>query len=373
MQSSRKKVSDRVSRIQTSRIRKLFELAATIENPLDLSLGVPTLEIPESVKQAAIQEIMSDRKGYSVNAGFLDVRRKVAHKLKTKNKIEAHPDEIIITSGVAAGLWLALASLVEDGDEVIIFDPYFVPYPALIEFLGGKSVKINTYPNWEIPWDELRHKITPKTKAILFNNPNNPTGKVYRKEDVENLAKIAEENNLWVISDEIYEDIVFEGEMTSFGSVYPNTISLMGPSKSASLSGFRVGYLHAPKEIIGEINKLQQLFYVCASMPSQMALAASLDIDYSNVKEFYKAKRDMVKDVLGNYPGLEGAFYAFLPSKGGDSEKLAEELVKAKVLAVPGSAFSDSKTHFRISYSVPDETLKKALEVISKYITYGYS
>lgn len=357
-------ISKRVKVIQTSKIRKIFDLAAMAEDPYDLSLGVPELEIPQSVKQAAVNETLSKRKGYSPNAGFIDVRRKVAEKLESKNNIEAKPEEVIITAGVTAGLWLALAVLVDEGDEVIIFDPYFVPYPGLIEFLGGKAVKINTYPNWNIPWEELQSKITPRTKAILFNTPNNPTGKAYERGDVEKLAEIARKNNLWIISDEIYEEIIFDKTHTSAASLYPNTITLMGPSKSASLAGYRVAYLHAPKDIIPEIVKLQQLFYVCAPLSAQMALAESLDLDYVPMRSFYRAKRDMVRRVLGDYPGLEGAFYGFFPSGVADSEELVKKLIAERVLTVPGSAFSDKNSHFRISYSVSDDKLKAALEII---------
>ena len=146
-------MSKRVSALQTSSIRKIFDLAGTVNNPLDLSLGVPALPVPQVVKEAAVREIFSDRKGYSTNAGFLDVRQKIADKLKRVNKIQATPEEVIVTSGLTAGLWLALASILDAGDEIIIFDPYFVPYINLIEFLGAKAIKINTYPDWEIPWN----------------------------------------------------------------------------------------------------------------------------------------------------------------------------------------------------------------------------
>lgn len=362
-------ISKRASNLKASKIRKIFELAGAVEDPYDLSLGVPAMNVPQSVKQAAIHEILSDRKGYSVNAGFLEVRKKVAQKLKAKNNINASADEIILTSGVTAGLWLALSALLDAGDEVIIFDPYFVPYPGLIEFLGAKAIKLNTYPNWEIPFNELEKSISNKTKAILFNNPNNPTGKVYEKEDIEKIVEIAKKNNLWIISDEIYNDIVFEKEFISTASLYPNTITLMGPSKSASLAGYRVGYLHAPKGVVEEMGKLQQLFYVCAPLPSQMALSASLDLDTSEVKNFYKKKRDVVREVLGDYPGLEGAFYGYFPAPEGKSEELVNSLIAEKVLTVPGMAFSDRETHFRMSYSVDDLKLKPALQIIKKHLS----
>lgn len=362
-------ISKRVLNLKGSKIRKIFELAGEVEDPYDLSLGVPAMDVPQSVKQAAIDEIMSDRKGYSVNAGFLEVRKKVAEKLSSKNNIKASAGEIIITAGVTAGLWLALSALVDEGDDVIIFDPYFVPYPGLIEFLGARAVKISTYPNWEIPFAELEKNITSKTKAILFNNPNNPTGKVYERSDLECLIEIARKNNLWIISDEIYNDIVFEKEFISTASLYQNTITLMGPSKSASLAGYRAGYLHGPKEVIEEMNKLQQLFYVCAPLPSQMALSASLDLDTNEVKNFYKKKRDMVREVLGDYPGLHGAFYGYFPAPEGKSEELVKALIAEKVLTVPGIAFSDRDTHFRISYSVDDLKLKPALEIIKNHLS----
>ncbi len=352
-------LSSRASSIENSGIIRMFELAKKVKDPLDLSLGMSDFDIPQEIKQAAINHIQSGSSGYSVNAGEPKIREALAEKLKKQNNIQAKPSEIIITSGATGGLTIALATLLDPGDEIIVFDPYFVLYEQIISFLGAKPTYISTYPNWDLPFNKIKASITDKTKAILINSPNNPTGRVYSKEELSQLAAIAKEHDLYIISDEVYENFVYQGEHISLASLYKKTITLMGPSKSAALAGWRIGYLHAPEEAITELLKLQQIFYVCASRPAQITLAKSLDYNYSPILEKYKEKNKLVKNILGDYPGLEGAFYAFLPNT-------KKDLLDHKIITTPGEVFSQQNTHFRISYSVNNDILTKALQIIKQ-------
>jgi len=346
----------------------MFNLAQDMQDPLDLSLGMSDFPVSDSVKQAVVESIESGSSGYSVNAGDLKVRKKIVEKLVEKNNIQAKEDEIIITSGATGGLLLSLATVLDPGDEIMIFDPYFVLYKQISTFLGAKPIFVSTYPNWDLPIEKMEELVTPRTKAVLFNSPNNPTGRVYTKDEITKLAKFAEKYDLTIISDEVYEEFVYEGDHFSIGSIYPQTITLMGPSKSAALAGWRVGYLHASKEVVEQMMKVQQIFYVCAPRLAQVALAASLDLDYKSILSKYTEKKSIVKEILGEYPGVQGAFYAFLPAPNDDAAALVTSLVKDNLLIVAGEVFSEQNTHFRIAYSMPDDKLRKALEIIKKYL-----
>jgi|SRR3989344_4241337 len=361
-----KNISAKVKKIKKSGLRKLFELAQKMDKPLDLSLGAPDLDIPAAIKRALIKNINQFQKAYSTNQGDAKVREKITVKLKAQNAIPARADEILITSGTTAALWISLSTLINPGDEVIIFDPYFVLYKSMIELAGGVPVVVSTYPNWELPINTLKNKINSKTKAIILNNPGNPTGKVYDRESLKQLAAIAARYKVWVIADEIYEELVYEKRHTSIGSLYKRSISIMGPAKAASLSGYRIAYLHAPKDLVSEMIKVQQLQYVCAPVPAQAALAVSLNLDYQNIRRHYHRKLKLVNKILGFSPGMDGAFYAFIPSGRKDCNSIIRKLRKKKVLVTPGNLFSQRNTHFRISYSLSSVKLIKALKIIKQ-------
>jgi len=363
-----KPLAKRVTELNSSGLRKMFELAKNLKDPLDLSLGMSDFPLPDEVKNKIIEYVKTGDSGYTGNKGDLEVRQAIVKKLAKKNNIQTNVEEIIITSGVTGGIVLALSCLLDPGDEIMVLDPYFVMYQQIIYFLGAQPIYLDTYPNWEIPWEEMEKRVSPKTKAILFDSPRNPNGQVYGRADLEKLAAFAKKHDLVVISDEVYEEFIYEGEQISIGSIYQPTITLMGPSKSAALAGWRIGYLQGPQDLIEQMVKAQQTYYVCAPHPAQIALGASLDLDYTEMKKDYTEKNKMVKEILGNYPGLKGSFYAFLPAPSGDADDMVEKLIKENVLVVPGKVFSQKNTHFRISYSIPNEKLKKALEIIKKYL-----
>lgn len=350
-----------------SGVRKVFELENTMVNPINLSLGMPDIEIPEQVKKEAVDYINFQRPGYSITAGILEVRKAAAKKMNEKNNIPAKAEEIIISSGATGALTLTMLAILDKEDEIIIIDPFFVLYSQMIDFIGAKKVCVSSYPDFRLPLAGIEKAITPKTKAILINTPNNPTGVVYGESELKALAEIARKNDLLIVSDEIYEDYIYDqNKHISIGSFYPKTVTIMGPSKTAALAGWRIAYLHAPAEYVEQMLKVQQIFFVCASTPGQYGLLASFSVDYSELRKDFQRKKDMVKNVLKekyDVKGLEGSFYAFWEVE--NDEQYIKKMIGNNLLLVPGSVFSNKKTHVRMAYCAKDNVLEQALKIIS--------
>lgn len=365
---SKNKFSKRIQAIDASGVRRMFEMAQQIDNPLDMSLGMPDLSIPQEIQMQAIYNIQQDKPGYSVTAGDPEVRSVVVTKLQQRNQIDATVDEVMITSGATGGLVVSLFSILDSDDEIIIIDPFFVLYRQIIDFIGARAISVSSYPDWRLPIDRIKQAITDKTKVILINTPNNPTGVVYSEAELKELATVAKEHNLVVVSDEIYEEYVYDDRLhVSIGSFYPKTITIMGPSKTTALAGWRIGYLHAPADYIQQMIKAQQVFYVCASVPAQKALHAALNFDCSDLRREFQKRRDLVKRVLSakyDLYGLEGSFYAFFPV--GKDEEYIQRLLKESVLLVPGSTVSYKSSHVRLAYCVNEQVLRKGLDIIAQ-------
>lgn len=361
-------VSKRVERIKASGIREIFEAKQKNKRLLDFSLGQPDFDVPSAVKQAAVKAIRAGNNKYTENQGILGLRQIIAKKLKTRNKIEVNPNEVIITAGVTGGLALSFFSLLNPGDEIIVPDPCFVLYRELPKLLGIKIVSLDTYPDFQLDINKLKKLITAKTKAVIINTPNAPTGQVYPKQTLIALAQVARKHNLIIISDEIYEDFIYDNvRHFSIGSIYQNTITLNGFSKSFGMPGWRVGYLHAPKKIITEMIKLQQLLYCCASSTAQHAAIAALrDRDQADkIKKQYQRKRDLIYNGLKNKFNLikpVGSFYAFVEVPNGDAVTFCKRALKVGVALVPGEVFSQSNTHFRLAFCVKDDVIKRGVK-----------
>jgi aspartate aminotransferase/aminotransferase len=356
--------------IESSVIRRVFSLAASLKNPIDLSIGKPDFDVPSEVKEEAIKAIKEGRNAYTPTQGIEKLREGIAEKLRGKNKIgEAKADKVIVTSGVAGGLFLAFAALLEKGDEIIVVDPDFLVYEQLSGFFGATPVLVDSYPNFKLPLEEISEKISKKTKAIIFSSPSNPSGAMQSEGDLRKLAKIASENETLLISDEIYEEYWYEKKPFSVGSVYENTLTLNGFSKSVSMTGWRVGYAHGPSELIGEMNKLQPYTFVCAPSFAQWACVKALDFDFSEKRREYKGKRDLVcRGLKKNFEFVEpkGAFYLFPEAPGGNGNAFVEKGIREKeLLAVPGKVFSRKNTHFRISFANKDETLERGVQALN--------
>lgn len=358
-------LSKRVNALEVSGIRKVFELAQQAgPDTVNLSIGQPHSPVSTALKNLAKEYIEKDFNSYMSTMGYLPLRKKIATKLREKNNIDASFENVIITSGVSGGIFLLLSSIVNEGDEVVLPDPYFVLYEQVLRYLGATIVRLDTYPDFRIHPERLEQVVSEKTKCILINSPNNPTGMVYSKDELEQVVAVARKYNTLVISDEIYEAYDFENKFCSIGSLYENTVTLNGFSKSLSVTGWRVGYAHGPTEIVQAMNTLQMYSYVCVPGFAQASIA---DVEEQAVFD-YRENRDVLYKALSSVYELtkpEGAFYAFLKNPENESD-FFQKLIDHKLLVVPGKVFSKENTHVRISFAVKKETLEKGLDILKK-------
>jgi len=357
-----------MSLFDASGIRKVFDLAGALKDPINLSIGQPDFPMPEEVQKAAIEAIQSGKNGYTPTQGIPQLRdelkRRVADPFGHKDR-----DLFVAGSGTSSGILLSLASVVNPGDEVIIFDPYFVMYDSITHVVGGTPVYVDTYPDFHIDLNKVADAITDKTKAILFNSPANPTGVVASCEEVEGLAKLAEERDILLISDEIYSRFCYE-DFTSPAEFNSRTLVLDGFSKTYAMTGWRVGFAHGPSEIIQQMIKLQQYTFVCAPHPGQYAALAALDVDMTPQIEEYKRKRDMLLEGISDLYEVsrpDGAFYIFPKAPSGSGEELVLRGIKEHgLLSIPGNIFSRKDSHFRLSYAASEETIERGIEALRK-------
>jgi len=360
-------IAERMSRIDSSGIRKVFDLAAKMKDPVNLSIGQPDFDVPDEIREAAIAAISTRKNGYSVTQGIPSLRELLQARVLAEL---GHADRtLFVTSGTSGALVLALTALVNPGDEVIIFDPFFVMYPHLIRLAGGTPVLIDTYPDFRIDLERVRAAITSKTKAILFNSPANPTGVVASQAEMQGLAELAAERNVALISDEIYRGFCYDAPFVTPAKFNPQTIVIDGFSKSHAMTGWRVGFMHGPKVLMDQMIKLQQYTFVCSPHPFQYAAAKALDVDMSSFQAAYHRKRDLlVEGLAADYelstPG--GAFYAFPKLPWGTGDEFVARAIEHNLLIIPGHIFSQRDTHFRISYAASDETIARGVEILRK-------
>lgn len=360
-------LADKTESIGSSGIRRAFELAATMKDPINLSIGQPDFPVPDRAKRAAIEAIESDRNGYTVTGGLPELRERIAADLR--DEFDWSP-EVFVTCGVSGGLVLALMACLNPGDEVIFADPYFVSYKHLVNLLGGRAVGVEIYDDFKLDPAVFAKAITPRTKIILLNSPANPTGIVHGKDEIRGIAELARRNDLLVVSDEIYNQMSYDAVAASPVSFAPErTLLLRGFSKTYAMTGWRLGYAAGPTAIVRAMVKLQQSTFVCAPHMAQVGAIAACDVDMSSHVRDYRRKRDLVVDALqGAYELVRpaGGFYVFpkVPSKYGTASAFVEECIRHNVLVIAGSVFSERDTHFRISYAVPDEMLRRGCDVL---------
>ena len=370
-------LADRSANFDASGIRKVFDLAAKMANPINLSIGQPDFAVPDPIKEAAIAAIRADKNGYSVTQGIPELLERLQRLVDEKYR---HADRrVLITSGTSGALVLATLAMVNPGDEVIVFDPYFVMYPALVGMAGGKCVLIDTYPHFRIDPQRLAAAITPRTKMILLNSPANPTGAVASPHEVRAVAELAANHNIALVSDEIYREFCYDEPLASPAQWNDQTIVVDGFSKTYGLTGWRLGFVHGPSAIIDKLTMLQQYTFVCAPHPLQSAALAALDVDMSGHIASYRRRRDLVLSGLEDAgydvvkPG--GAFYVFpqVPQRTGnargDQQTASEFVMRAienELLVIPGGIFSSRDTHFRISYAASEATIERALKVLAR-------
>ena len=395
-------LSDYVSRralgVDASGIRKVFDLAAKMKDPINLSIGLPDFDVPDIAKAAAIDAIRSGHNRYTPTQGIEPLRTRLRADLS--KEIGRDIGEVLITSGVSGGLFLAILSIVDPGDEVIFMDPYFVMYTHLLTMAGGKAVPVDSYPDFKFPAEKIEAVITPRTKMLILNSPSNPTGVVMTEAEVKAAVEIARKHDLLILSDEIYEPFLYtKGLRTGEGlrtedsgpsenaadsppsvlspqssvlsspvRLYDKTIILRGFSKSHAMTGWRIGYAAGPAEIISQMTKLQQYTYVCAPSPLQHAALKAMDVPMGDAVEAYRRKRDMAYEALrGTFEVVkpEGAFYIFpkVPA-GTTASEFVVKAIENNVLVIPGNVFSGRDTHFRVSYATTDEKLVRGCEIL---------
>jgi aspartate aminotransferase/aminotransferase len=362
------KLAARVSRIDSSGIRKIFDLARSLKNPINLSIGQPDFDVAPQVKAAAIEAINAGRNTYTQTQGIPELRAQVAKDELSFTGRTYGADDVMITSGVSGGLFLALLALVDDGDEVIIPDPYFVMYKHLVNLFGGKPVYLDTYDTgFGIDAAQLEKLITPKTKLLLLNSPGNPTGRIFPKSELEAIAKVCAKHGIIVISDEIYRAFSYV-PMTSMAEVYPDTVVLVGHSKSFGMTGWRLGYAAGPTAIIQAMTKVQQYSFVCAPSVTQYAALACPQVDLSTNIDAYRAKRDLMFGALRQQFEIgspDGAFYLWAKAPAGHTgDSFVQLAIQHNCLIIPGSVFSERASHFRICYTVPNERLQQGAELL---------
>lgn len=360
-------ISQRMHNIDASGIRRVFDLAAKMTDPINLSIGQPHFDTPDVIKAAMKQAVDDGKNAYSQTQGIAPLREKIQASVDAEY---GHPDrQAFVTSGTSGGLMLSLQVLVDPGDEVIIFDPYFVMYKHLVAMAGGTPVFIDTYPDFRIDVQKVADAITEKTKVILFNSPANPTGAVPAASEVEALAKLAKDKDIALISDEIYRTFNYDHDFASPTKWNDQTLVIDGFSKSHSMTGWRLGWMHGPEHIIQQLIKLQQYTFVCAPHPVQWAGLAAWDYDISDRVTEYKQKRDfMLAELSDDYEihGANGAFYLMIKAPAGTGTEFVTKAIDHNLLMIPGNVFSNQDTHFRISYAATDETLQQGVEVLKK-------
>lgn len=379
------KTSKLVEQIPSSGIRVFFDLVLGMKDVISLGVGEPDFITPWNVREAAIYSLEEGYTSYTSNKGLLELRQDISHYLKRKYSLDykAH-DEILITVGVSEAFDLALRAIINRGDEILIPEPYYVSYGPLVTLAGGKPIFIKTdySRGFKITAKDILNKSGRKTKGIILNYPNNPTGASYTKTELKEISKAVLRRNLIMISDEIYGDLTYDFNHTPFPTLphmRERTIYLNGFSKSYAMTGWRIGYVCAPEKMVAMMTKIHQYTILCASIMSQMAAREALksgDRYTQEMKREYRRRREFVIAGL-NEIGLschkpEGAFYAFpsIKSSGLSSMEFAKALLKKeRVALVPGTAFGPSgEGYVRISYASSLSNIKEALVRIKRFL-----
>jgi aminotransferase len=382
---SREFISERVATLKPSGIRKFFDIVATMDDVISLGIGEPDFTTPEPILEAGIKAIRNGETHYTSNAGIYELREAISDLLEEKYQVCYDPaDEVVVTVGVSEALYLALTAVINPGEEIIIPTPCFVSYQAEVILAGGVPIEVpgSLENNFQPEPGLIEAAITPQTKAIFIGFPNNPTGAVATRENLLEISRIAEEHDLLVISDEIYDSLVYGVEHVCFAALpgmKERTITLGGFSKSYAMTGWRVGYATAPAEILGGLVRVHQYTVMSAPSMSQLAALAAIQHGADYVEEMrvkYDRRRQLIVSRLNDI-GLEtfmpqGAFYAFpkIECTGLDDDQFAQKLLKEeKVAVVPGSAFGAGGEGFvRCSYATRYEKIEEALDRIGNFV-----
>ena len=378
-------ISDLVQQIKPSGIRKFFDIVSEMDDVISLGVGEPDFDTPWHIREEGIFSLEKGKTFYTSNAGLKELREEICNYQKRHYNVEYNPlKEVVVTVGGSEAIDIALRAMINLGDEVIIPQPSYVSYEPCAILAGAKPVIINLKAenNFKLTPEELKNAITEKTKVLILAYPNNPTGAVMEKEDLEKIAKIIIEKNIIVISDEIYSALTYKGEHTTIANIEvmkERTILINGFSKSYAMTGWRLGYACGPENIIAQMTKIHQFAIMCAPTTSQYAAVEALkngDKDVEEMRQAYNQRRRFLINAFKemNLECFEpfGAFYVFpcIKEFGMTSEEFATKLLQEeKVAAIPGSAFGESGEGFlRISYAYSLESLKIAIDRLKNFI-----
>ena len=380
----------RIASVPPSGIRRFFDLAASRKEAISLGVGEPDFKTPYLIRDAAINSLIDGETQYTANRGLLELRQEIAYYLSSRYGTAYEPEEqILVTIGASEAIDLSLRALVTPGDEVLVPDPSYVSYAPGVIFAGGVPVPVVTKheDSFRLKADALEKAISDKTRLLILPYPNNPTGGIMEKEDLESIAEVIEKHDLLVISDEIYSELVYDGHThVSFASVpgmYERTVTINGFSKAFAMTGWRVGYACGAKEILAVMNKIHQYAIMCAPRQGQVAATAALRLGRENgyesvlaMRESYDRRRRLMVNAFREM-GLDcfepyGAFYVFpsIRKTGLTSEEFCAALLQEKdVAAVPGNAFGESgEGHIRCCYATAVDKINIALERMADFV-----
>ncbi|MFG0304847.1 MAG: pyridoxal phosphate-dependent aminotransferase [Phycisphaerales bacterium JB040] len=391
-------LSDRATRVDLSGIRRVFRLAASLDDPINLSIGQPDFPVPEAIRRGAIEAIEQGANGYTQTQGEPTLLRRVGEWLHTDLGWDSRPfgDEgpgprHLITSGTSGALQLLFQTLLEPGDECVIPDPYFVSYPHLATLTGGTAVVCDTYPDFRLTAERVEPLLTDRTKFVLLNTPSNPAGVVATKEDCQDLLDLCRSRGVLLVTDEIYDEFCYDEGLTDAARNRPALARCASPArldgaedcvllirgfgKTYGCTGWRLGYAAGPRAVIEQMAKIQQYTFVCAPAPLQAGVRACFDTDMSEHIAQYRARRDLVVERLSPHVELAvpgGAFYAFFrvpETLGISGTEFVERGLSHNLLTIPGGCFSRRDTHVRLSFATQRHNLERGLDVIARLAT----
>lgn len=381
-------ITDRCRRIDTSAVVRMFELGARLKDPINLAIGQPEFPVPDAVKDAACAAIREDRNTYSVSQGILPLRQKLAGHLRTDLGWDLDAERrrpggvaLMVNSGTSAALLTAMMSVADAGDEVVIPDPYFGFYPFMVIAAGATPVCCDTYPDFRMTAERVERVLTPRTKAVLFNTPGNPTGVVASRQECADLLDLCRRRNILLISDEIYAELTYGGAAEASGlcpspgrlpGAEENTLVVRGFGKSYAVTGWRLGYTAGPTAVIEAMERLQQMMYICPPTPLQWGVVPAVGMEVSREAARYERRAAMVYERLSKVTRLEkprGSFYAFpeVPAAlGMTGNQFFERCLARNMLLMAGSIVSRRDTHVRLSFAVPDEMLERGIDIVAE-------
>lgn len=362
----------RAELIELSEIRKMFEV--TNPDAINLGIGEPDFDVPNNIKEAMKEAINENFTHYTPNKGYIELREELVKKFKNENNITTNPENIIVTAGGSEALYMCAQAFFEKGDEVILPNPSFLSYEACVNLSQATPISVDCKieNEFKLKAEDVAEKITKNTKAIILNSPSNPTGAVMDKEDIKAIADLSIDNDFLIISDEIYEKIIYDSKHYSPGAYSDNTITINGFSKTYAMTGLRIGYINANENYNEELLKIHQYCIACASSIAQKGAYEALKGPQTEVEKMvsaFKDRRDLIVKRL-NEMGHEtvnsqGAFYVF--PKIENAREYVKKAADAGVITVPGEAFgSNGKDHVRMSYANSYENIEKAMDILEE-------